>query len=187
MLVAVAPSTDAATLAWRAVLSGLLVIACATDLRTRRIPNALVLVVLATALLRATLLVLRHAGESSPAGFASGLGDAALGALCGLVLWLPLYAFGAFGAGDVKLFAAAAAWLGAGSVPSATLNTALAGGVLGLAWFGARYVGRLAPMLAPVLARRAVTRLQLTGAEPFRVPYGVAIAAGVLATVWSAP
>ncbi|GJG85665.1 hypothetical protein tb265_08460 [Gemmatimonadetes bacterium T265] len=164
-------------LVWRALLTALLLAACATDLRARRIPNTLVLTVLATALLRAVLAA--AAGGPTP-GLAASPAGAALGALCGLALWLPLYAVGAFGAGDVKLFAAAAAWLGPAAVPGATLYAALAGGVLGLAWFAAKRATHLAPALTP----RA---LQPTTGGTSRVPYGVAIAAGVLGVVWRVP
>lgn len=167
------------TLVWRAVLTALLVTACATDLRVRRIPNALVLAVFGTALVRAMLVV----GGSS--GFAAGPGSAVLGALCGLVLWLPLYAVRAFGAGDVKLFAAAAAWIGPTAVPTATLYAALAGGVLGLAWLGAQHLTRLAPALAPRTLHLLLQ--QPTAGGRSRVPYGVAITAGVLGVVWGIP
>jgi prepilin peptidase CpaA len=94
----------------------------------------------------------------------------------GLAAWLPPYALGALGAGDVKLFAAAAAWLGPRGVLPATLYAALAGGALALAW---------------------VVRGQMAGARPAadgprrrrrdaRLPYGLAVAAGVLAVAWGA-
>lgn len=157
--------SPAAALAWRALLTALLLAACVTDVRARRIPNALVLALTGAAFVRAAVVV--WAGEPA-AGLAAGFGDAALGAAAGLALWLPLYAVGAFGAGDVKLFAAAAAWLGPTGVPSATLYAALAGGVLGLAWLATR-------------------QLPAVFTERRRVPYGVAIAAGVLGTVWVGP
>ena len=159
-------------LIWRALLTGLLVAACAADVRTRRIPNPLVLAVLGTALVRAAVVA---SGAVAGAGLAGGPGAAVLGALCGLALWLPLYAVGAFGAGDVKLFAAAAAWLGPAGVPGATLYAALAGGALGLAWFASRWVTHTMPILATVVTVRR------------RVPYGLAITAGVLSVLWRAP
>ncbi len=167
---------------WRVLLTALLGAACATDLRARRIPNALVTTVFAAALLRTVIPALAGAATAMP-GFAPGVGAATTGALCGLALWLPLYAVGAFGAGDVKLFAAASAWLGPSGVPSATLYAALAGGVLGLAWFGARRVARSAPAIAPRMYRA----LQPTATGRSRVPYGLAITAGVLGVVWGAP
>ncbi len=174
-MLASAPSVP--VLAWRALLTILLLTACVTDVRARRIPNALVLAVVGAALVRASLITWTPASD---AGLASGPGDAALGALAGLALWLPLYVAGAFGAGDVKLFAAAAAWLGPAAVPSATLYAALAGGVLGLAWFGARGVATH----VPALAARALPVLRPSADGMSRVPYGVAIVVGVLAVVW---
>lgn len=165
-------------LLWRVLLTALLGAACATDLRARRIPNALVLVVFAAALLRAALITLVAPVGTMP-GFAVGPSAAIVGALCGLALWLPLYVVGAFGAGDVKLFAAAAAWLGPSAVPGATLYAALAGGVLGLAWFSAQRLVRIAPTLA-----RWSLRTLPTASGKSRVPYGVAITAGVLGVVW---
>ena len=94
------------SLASRALPTAVLLAACATDVRARRIPNALVLALLGGALVRASLA----AWTTVPTpGLAAGPVDALLGAACGLALWLPFYVAGAFGAGDVKLFAAAAA------------------------------------------------------------------------------
>lgn len=169
----------------RGVLTLLLVLACATDLRSRRIPNPLVLAVFGAALAHAVLV---HT-----------MLDAVLGAFCGLALWLPLYAVRAFGAGDVKLFAAAAAWIGPAAVPGATLYAALAGGILGLVWFGARQFTQLAPTLMPrafdevlhtvphATQSAACSGTPATMSRMTRVPYGLAIAAGVLCVVWSTP
>lgn len=166
-------------LAWRTVLSVLLFVACISDVRTRRIPNSLVVMVIGAAFVR---VIAAGLGGASPlAGLAATPASAALGALCGLALWLPLYAVGAFGAGDVKLFAAAAAWIGPAAVPAATLYAAIAGGVLGLAWFGARRL----TLLAPRLMRHFSYTQTAVGAS--RVPYGLAIAAGVLGVVWCTP
>ena len=154
--------TSSAAFAARALLTALLLAACVTDVRARRIPNALVLALTGAAFVHAAAVV--WAGVPA-AGLAAGFSDAALGAVAGLALWLPLYAAGAFGAGAVKLFAAAAAWRGPAGVPTAALNVAFAGGALGLAWLAARQF----PMLPT--------------ARP-RIPYGVAITAGVLGAVW---
>lgn len=91
------------------------------DLRTRRVPN----------LLTIPLAVI---GLAAAASGISGLtmSGALLGLLLGLLLMLPGYVFGATGAGDVKLLAAAGAWLGPTHVGIAFLYTALVGGVLAL-------------------------------------------------------
>ena len=143
------------------LLTGLLLAACVADVRARRIPNALVLGILGAGVGCAAL-------AGAPAPYAAGVQPAVTGALLGLAAWLPLYALGALGAGDVKLFAAAAAWLGPRGVLPATTYAAVAGGVLALAWVAA----------GALRSRR--------GAPPRdrRLPYGLAVAAGVLAVAW---
>lgn len=91
------------------------------DLRTRRIPNLL------TASLTVAGIGLAAAGLGRV-----GLGASILGCLLGLAFMLPGHVFGATGAGDVKLLAAAGALLGPGDTVHAFLNTAIAGGILAL-------------------------------------------------------
>src|SRR4029079_6643496 len=93
--------------------------AAVIDLRTRRIPNIL------TATLAAVGLGLAAAGIGRV-----GLGAALLGCLLGLAFMMPGHIFGATGAGDVKLLAAAGALLGPKDTIFAFLYTAIAGGVL---------------------------------------------------------
>lgn len=97
-------------------------LAAVIDLRTRRIPNAL------TGAL-AVIGVGIAAGKLGPVG----LGGALLGCALGLAFMLPGHLFGATGAGDVKLFAAAGALLGPATTVQAFLYTAITGGVLALA------------------------------------------------------
>ena len=92
------------------------------DLRTRRIPNAL------TGAL-AVIGVGIAAAKLGPIG----LGGALLGCALGLAFMLPGHVFGATGAGDVKLFAAAGALLGPATTVQAFLYTAIVGGVLAVA------------------------------------------------------
>lgn len=165
--------SDTAVL-WRALLSALLVAACVTDVRARRIPNALAAAVLALGLARAALSLAGAAVPNAPT-----LGAALLAAAVGLAAWMPLYAFGVLGAGDVKLFAAAAAWIGPHGLLGASTAAALAGGLLGLAWIGARALRR--PQLALALPGAVV---RPGGAGDTRLPYALAITAGVLAVVW---
>jgi prepilin peptidase CpaA len=96
-------------------------LAAVIDLRTRRIPNALTgaLAVIGVAIAAAKL---------GPVG----LGGALLGCALGLAFMLPGHLFGATGAGDVKLFAAAGALLGPATTVQAFLYTAITGGVLAL-------------------------------------------------------
>ncbi|MEZ4501435.1 MAG: prepilin peptidase [Dehalococcoidia bacterium] len=97
------------------VALGLVVLAAAEDLRTRRIRNALVVPALLLALLGA-----------------SDLTSASVGALLAPLPLLALSAVAshAMGMGDVKLTAPAGALAGLANVPSLWLGTALAGGIL---------------------------------------------------------
>ena len=92
------------------------VAACAFDVSRQRIPNALTFGAAAAALITAAVI-----------GGVSGFGVSAAGWLTGLVLFLPVYAVGGMGGGDVKLLAALGAWLG-----PAALYTAIAGAVLAI-------------------------------------------------------
>lgn len=144
-------------------------IAAVTDLRTRRVPNALVV-----CLLVAGFVV------SAAAGWWAIAGDAivtCVAVLAGSVL----FSLRLLGGGDVKFFAAAAGVLGYPDVAAFLLYTTVAGGVLALAYAGAR--GRMTESLAGV---RAMALPLLAGAPPARItdglkmPYAVAIFAGAL-------
>lgn len=163
-------------LAWRLLLTTLLLAACVTDLRARRIPNALVLAVLGTGLAHALLAWL---GLAAPGDLAGTPAQALLGAGAALLVGLPLWAGRVMGAGDVKLFAAAGAWLGPDLLPEAALATALAGGVLALVWMARRLALRLTGQV-PALGR-LWTALER---RPVSVPYGLAIAGGVAGLLW---
>jgi len=97
-------------------------LAAVVDLRTRRIPNALT----------GALAMIGLAIAATKLG-PVGLGGALLGCALGLVFMLPGHVFGATGAGDVKLFAAAGALLGPVTTIYAFLYTAIVGGVLAVA------------------------------------------------------
>src|SRR4029453_13014923 len=95
----------------------LALVACLFDVSTSRIPNKLTFTT-------AALAILFHV--AAPAG--AGLSHAALGLLVGLLVFFPLFALGAMGAGDVKLMAAVGAWIGAGSVVFVALYGSVGGG-----------------------------------------------------------
>src|SRR4051812_33482293 len=103
--------------------SMLLVIACITDVRWRRIPNALVLVLALTGFAFSVAL--------EP--WWPGLLRAGSGLTLGFAIWILFHVAGGMGAGDVKLFAAAAAWLGPGGAWRGALVAGPGGGVL-LRW-----------------------------------------------------
>jgi prepilin peptidase CpaA len=94
----------------------------AIDIWTRRVPNPLTMGLAATGVVYA----------------ACGIGGLSLGAslaglALGLALMLPGHLIGATGAGDVKLFAAAGAFVGPAHILMAFIYTALAGGVIAVA------------------------------------------------------
>jgi prepilin peptidase CpaA len=92
--------------------------ACVTDLRQARIPNALTF----PAALAGFAWHAWVGGTEGALTSAGGLG-------VGLLIWLPLYAVGGIGGGDVKLLAAFGAWLGPVDTLHVALAAAIAGGV----------------------------------------------------------
>ena len=152
----------------------LLVVACASDARNRRIPNVLVLITAVTGILFAVIAK----------SWASGLWQAGAGLGTGLLIWLPLYALGVLGAGDVKLFAAAATFLGPHGAMEGALYTALYGGVLA----GAFMIVDSGWTLTAIRVAHAVQQPALlrneTASKRRRMPYAIAIAAGVLTALW---
>ena len=156
------------------VLVVLLTIACVSDLRTRLIPNRLVLVTIAAGF--AFALVANSA--------IGGLSHAGAGLLTGFAVWFPFYLLRMLGAGDVKLYAAAATFLGARGAIEGALYTALFGGVLALVymvissgWMST--VIRLGHATQhPAMLRNAPS------ANHRRMPYALAISVGVLTAFW---
>jgi prepilin peptidase CpaA len=150
--------------------------ACAVcDLAARRIPNVLVFPLAALGI--------------TVGGLTRGVAGAGWATAClalGLAIWLPFYLVRAMGAGDVKLFAAAAAWLTPGAVLDAALLSALVGGILGVVWFVRTHGARFAAVrLAHAAHQPRILREPLPAASPAaRVPYGVAMVASLLFTAW---
>ena len=89
------------------------------DLRTRRVPNPLT-------------VLLASLGVAFAASGLSGvtLGASLAGCALGLALMLPGHLLGGTGAGDVKLFAALGALIGPGHIAVAFFYTAIAGGLI---------------------------------------------------------
>jgi prepilin peptidase CpaA len=98
-----------------------LAVATFTDLRSRRIPNWLVLPFMAAGLVVPAWLMGWHGFGQSMEGF--GLGAAVFGILS---------IVGGMGMGDVKLVAAIGAWIGPQQLGFAMLMTAMAGGLIAL-------------------------------------------------------
>src|ERR1700733_12302908 len=100
-----------------------LAVATLTDLRSRRIPNWLVLPFLVAGVGISTWL---HGWS----GLEQSLSGLALGALLfGVLCWM-----GGMGMGDVKLCAAIGAWIGPSQLLTALVITGIAGGIMALCW-----------------------------------------------------
>lgn len=156
------------------------VVACVCDVLTSRIPNALTFSA-------AILAVLVHA--LTPQGY--GASFALAGAAAGLAVFFPLFVLGAMGAGDVKLMAAAGAWVGWKAVLFVALYGSLAGGVLALIVALRRHYLRQALTNLKMLAGywwaqgiRPLPELTLESTNSVRLPYALAIAAGLAVTLW---
>jgi prepilin peptidase CpaA len=153
----------------------LLVAAAWHDVRSHRIPNVIVFPGAAIAL---TLHALAPAGIGLPAAFC--------GLFVGIAFFLPLYLLGATGAGDVKLMAMTGAFLGPLDAAFAGIFTAVAGGLLAVAYaLRARAVRRMAGNLRLIGFSLAARLIAVEGPsfDPQRdsaakTPYGMAIALG---------
>jgi prepilin peptidase CpaA len=154
------------------VLALLLVAACVWDVRVRRIPNWLVLAIVGLGLANAV------AGTS-----VSGLVWAVASVGIGLILWLPFYFLRMMGAGDVKFFGAACAWLDPATALRAALLSAVFGGVLALVWIAGSAVRQRAPRAAASITGGPAASLR-PDPRSRKLPYGVAMAAGLAVAVW---
>jgi prepilin peptidase CpaA len=187
---------DAAVTAFAGIglLALLLAVAVWYDVRSRRIPNALVLSGAVLALAMHTVLPAGFGFASSPMGGVGFLKSLA-GLAVGLASLLPLYALRAMGAGDVKLMAMVGTFLGPIDTLGAVIAALIAGAALAVA------VG----LMTGVLSRAArnvrlivysiYARLSAAGGPVFdpstdtaaKVPYAIAIAVGTgsfLALKW---
>jgi prepilin peptidase CpaA len=139
-----------ATLGLLCVLAALLIVAAATDIRSRIISNRLNL----------TIAVL-----AVPFWIAAGLSGQAMLLQVGVAVAVLLvfgccFALGMMGGGDVKLLAALALWLPLGTMAAMLVWMALAGGVL-------------------TIGMVAFHKLRRNPGQP-EIPYGVAIVASAM-------
>lgn len=159
----------------------LLGVAVATDLRSRRIPNLLLLPALSLALML-------HAIDAGLAGLVTAAGGLALG----LAMLMPLYAVGGMGAGDVKLLGVIGSFLGPVGAVVAGLATMIAGAVLGIVFLlwqrcwpvpGAQIAQFSSPhnITAPT---PSIFRPAQSGSRKSYIPYAPAIAAGTMVALW---
>lgn len=164
----------------RSILLGVVTTAAVVDVRTGRIPNSLTFGSMAAAVVYQTWM-----------GGLPGLGTSAAGLAVGIACFLPLFALGGMGAGDVKLLGAAGAWLGPFGALYAALYSVFAGGILALIVGALRgYLGQAFSNLWGLLifwrtvGIQPLPGLTIDDAPGPRLAYGVAIAAGTFATVW---
>lgn len=153
-----------------------LAVATFTDLRSRRIPNWLVLPFLGGGLTVSTWM---HGWQ--------GLSHSFCGALLGLVVYGILFWMGGMGAGDVKLCAAIGAWVGPQQLILALVLTGMAGGVMVFCW--AMFGGFLKELFTGASnlsfgwkGEGGVCDPDMTLANPLKrkIPYAPAIAIGTL-------
>jgi prepilin peptidase CpaA len=161
-----------------ALVTGLL--ACVTDLRMRRVPNALTFGAAAAGLLWHVV-----------SGGLSGAGFALAGWAVGIIVFLPLYALRGMGAGDVKLLGAFGAWVGPVMVLWVALYGSIAGGVLAvIVALSSGYLRKAGTNIYSLLmfwrisGIRPMPELTLETAMAPRLAYAVPLFAGLAVTVW---
>lgn len=167
-------------LAGGVVFTLLLVVGCVTDLRSRKIPNELVLAILVSGWLFAL------AGSQDAM---TALGMSLAGTMVGFGIWILFYVVGVIGAGDVKFFAAAGAWLGPGATLRAALVAAVVGGVLAIVMLiMEKRLGAVLRRIALAASSRTLVAVPeqtiAPGSDHRPLPYGVALAMGALAVAW---
>lgn len=143
--------------------------AAVTDLRSRRIPNVLVLPFL-----------LLGIGSSAIAHGWSGIGQSLLGVLLAAAALGVFCLLGGMGMGDLKLCAAVGAWIGPSQLLVALVMTSLIGGVMAVGWalIGGFLAGALRGTANLVLGKRKGLTLASPGAR--KMPYAPAIALGTI-------
>jgi prepilin peptidase CpaA len=156
-------------------------VATVTDLRSRRIPNWLVLPFLVAGIVVSAWL---HGW--------SGLGHSFAGIALGGSLFGVLAFMGGMGMGDVKLCAAIGAWVWPGQLITVLVLTGIAGGIMALAWAAAGgFLGELfsgAGNLVFSFKKRGLKpdpELNLGNPLARKMPYAPAIAIGTLVSFFA--
>src|SRR5215469_12710351 len=168
------------SIAWWPTLL-VLAVATFTDLRSRRIPNWLVLPFLVAGICTSGWTSGWHGIEQSLAGL--GLGAA----LFGFFSWM-----GGMGMGDVKLCAAIGAWIGPSQLLVALVLTGMAGGVIAFCWaLAGGFLGDLFKSTGDLVfgmrkrGMRPHPELVLDNPLARKMPYAPAIAIGTLISFFS--
>lgn len=164
---------------WPTVI--VLAVATFTDLRSRRIPNWLVL----------PFLVAGVAVSCWLHGW-SGLGHSLEGMALGAFLFGILSFMGGMGMGDVKLCAAIGAWIGPGQLITALVLTGIVGGIMALCWAAAGgFLGELFRGTGDLVfgfRKRGLKpdpELNLSNPLARKMPYAPAIAIGTLVSFFA--
>lgn len=163
----------------KVALSAVVVTAGITDWREHRIPNWLTLPAIPAGILCHTI-------------YGDGLLQSILGALAGFLPFFAIFAAGAGGAGDVKLFTAVGAFVGLQNLLPVFVLVGVIGGIVAVAMalrLGAlgRVLGNLLAILAAAAGGRwSEFRERSDAGRPgsLRLAYGVVIAAGTLLFLW---
>lgn len=168
------------SIAWWPTLV-VLAVATFTDLRSRRIPNWLVLPFMVFGIAISGWLHGWH-------GIAQSLAGLGLGAL----LFGILGVLGGMGMGDVKLCAAIGAWIGPSQLFVALVVTGIAGGVMALCWAAAGgFLGDLFKNTGNLMigfkqrGLRPHPQIVLENPLARKMPYAPAIAIGTLVSFFS--
>ena len=168
------------SIAWWPTLL-VLTVATYTDLRSRRIPNWLVLPFMAVGVLMSGWLHGWH-----------GIGQSLAGITLGALLFGIVALMGGMGMGDVKLCAAIGAWIGPSQLLVALVITGLAGGVMALCWAAAGgFLGDLFRSTGTLLlgfkqrGLRPHPQIALDNPIARKMPYAPAIAFGTLVSFFS--
>jgi prepilin peptidase CpaA len=134
-------------------------------------------------------MVVAIAGRFALEGW-HGLGSAIAGGLIGGGAFLIFFLLHTMGAGDVKLITAIGCFVGPSQAFEIVLASAIAGGIFAIVY--ALWQGRLRTVLVNVgnlikfhaaVGAEIHPTLNLSNPQAARLPYGVAIAAGVLYSV----
>jgi prepilin peptidase CpaA len=156
-------------------------VATFTDLRSRRIPNWLVLPFMAAGI---AVSGWQHGWH--------GIGQSLSGLALGALLFGILCFMGGMGMGDVKLCAAIGAWIGPSQLVLALVLTGFAGGIMALCWAVAGgFLGDLfsntGDLILGVKERGLRPHPELVLDNPLarKMPYAPAIAIGTLVSFFS--
>ncbi len=160
------------------------------DIRTHKLPNTLTLSGVALGLANGFLTPALQSGNAASGGrfFAEGwqgLLASAQGMAVGFAIMFVLYLFGALGAGDVKLFAAIGAFMGAPFAIESSICSILYAGAIGLSiLIGKKLLfARLGSVIFGIIGFvgwRDTTVLRMKKSEMLRFPFMYAVLPAVL-------